>query len=81
MLTKILEILEKENSYSVELMAEKLNTEPARILAALQYLESSGYIEKVMEQSSCMGNCKHCSGCTIHRAGATSTMWELVKSR
>lgn len=77
MLTELLELLKNDESFSIEMLAEKLNTGTAQILSALQYLETLGYIKKGTVQSACPGSCKHCSGCAVHGAGAMPDMWEL----
>lgn len=77
MLIELLEILKNDSSYSIEMLAEKLNTRPEQIRSALQYLETLGYIKKVNVRSSCQGNCKHCNGCQVQGTGTMPCMWEL----
>lgn len=78
MLTKLLELLKQEESYSVEILAQKLGCDVEQVQMALKFLELSGHIKRVNIQPSCSGNCNRCHGCTIRGIGSLPVMWELT---
>lgn len=78
MLTKLLELLKQEESYSIEILAEELGCDANRVQMALTFLELSGHVKRVSIQPSCSGNCRHCHECTIRGIGSLPVMWELT---
>lgn len=78
MLTKLLELLKQEESYSVEILAQKLGCDAEQIQMALKFLELSGHIKRVNIQPSCTGNCSRCHECTVRDIGSLPVMWELA---
>lgn len=77
MLTKLLNLLKNGESYSVEMLAEKLETKKDYILSALQYLETIGYIKRVYIESTCEKDCRHCGGCKVARGDEKTAVWEF----
>lgn len=78
MLTKLLELLKQEESYSVEILAQKLGCDAEQVQMALKFLELSGHIKRVNIQPSCTGNCSRCHECTVRDIDSLPVMWELA---
>lgn len=77
MLIRLLDYLQNGETYSVQELAELLHMDVGRVQIELEYLESQGYIRKVVYQPSCDKNCKGCHGCD--QPTPDMNMWEVVK--
>lgn len=77
MLSQILNLLRTGQSYSVQQLAEHLNTTSEIIQSSIEYLERLGYIRKAVIASTCSKGCRNCHGCDVKRLSPISTMWEI----
>lgn len=79
MLSKLLELLQEGNTYSVQGLAELMNEDSENILRKLEYLEKQGYIRKVTLTGSCNHHCIGCHGCDS--VSSNMIMWEVGKEQ
>lgn len=78
MLYKLLALLQEGRAWSLEDLAEALDTDVPEIKARLEYLEKTGMLRQICSTVGCEG----CSGCSSgSNCGdfKSPAMWELSK--
>ncbi|MDD3137958.1 MAG: FeoC-like transcriptional regulator [Lachnospiraceae bacterium] len=76
MLTEILNTLKKERTFSLQELANRLNTDVEAVKVQMDYLESHGHIKRVELHIGCGSKCGGCTGCSYGAFGPV--MWELA---
>ena len=93
-MNELLNLLKGGHSYSIEMLAEKLNTTTDDITRRIEFLERIGLIRRVLNiKNDCSHGCNggHCPGCKAH-SGSTpckgclpeggfknmGEMWEVI---
>nr|WP_326185583.1 FeoC-like transcriptional regulator [uncultured Oscillibacter sp.] len=77
-MTELLELMRDGRAWSLEDLAQRLNTTPDQVKRQMEFLEQMGYLRRV-------GGCGHdCKGCSAHcGAGAElagmPVFWELTR--
>lgn len=77
MLNEILIQIKKGKTFSLQELADSLNTDVQSIKAQMDYLERQGYIKKVALFTGCSGGCSSCAGCS--QGTQKSNTWELSR--
>lgn len=75
MLNEILDQFKKGKTFSLQELADSLNTDVQTVKAQMDYLERQGYIKKVELHTGCGGGCSSCAGCS--QGTQKLNMWEL----
>jgi DNA-binding transcriptional MocR family regulator len=78
MLNEILDQFKKGKTFSLQELADSLNSDVQTVKAQMDYLERQGYIKKVELHTGCASGCSSCAGC--NQGTQKSNMWELSNS-
>lgn len=76
MLTEILNALKEGRTYSLQELADSLNTDVEVVKVQMDYLESNGYIKRVELHTNGGSKCGGCTGCS--HGSPELIMWELA---
>ncbi len=75
MLNEILDQFKKGKTFSLQELADSLNSDVQTVRAQMDYLERQGYIKMVELHTGCSGGCSSCAGCS--QRTQKSNIWEL----
>lgn len=77
-LSKVLEILQNGEIFSVQLLAQKLDDTPESVRSALELLEKMGRVRKVNMGMHCGHSCKGCAS-PCQGKGTEAVRWEWIR--
>lgn len=80
MLSEILSLMQTGKTYSIQQLAEHLNTTTETVQSSIEYLEHLGYIHKVAVTNTCTKACENCHGCDMKELSQMPVMWEIRHS-
>lgn len=79
MLSEIWSLMQTGKTYSMQQLAETLDTSPELIKSGMEHLARLGYIKQVDSSATCSKSCMGCHGCDMKGFLQSPIMWERVR--